>query len=245
MACGLRAGCRSRRWPAASVIATCGDESDAAGTLRWLSARSSSGPRHVGRVAVPSERTNAAAPRRTVTAKHASQAPNVGPVGVEPRPIDYESTTAERCAHLRICRSGLSETRTVICSLNCAAQRLPGAGFGCRGRRASTSAGVRIATTQSARSGPWPPTWCRASTRQMSAPPAVHNLTWQHRQGRHTMCYVAWMSPPDPRYATAFEWDSSNEEHLAQHDVLPYEVDRCSATILSAAATNVGAPLST
>ena len=40
------------------------------------------------------------------------------------------------------------------------------------------------------------------------------------------MCYVAWMSPPDPRYATAFEWDSSNEEHLAQHDVLPYEVEQ-------------------
>jgi hypothetical protein len=38
------------------------------------------------------------------------------------------------------------------------------------------------------------------------------------------MCYVAWTSPPDARYAAAFEWDSSNEEHLAQHDVSPYEV---------------------
>jgi hypothetical protein len=34
------------------------------------------------------------------------------------------------------------------------------------------------------------------------------------------------MSPPDPRYAASFEWDSSNEEHLAQHDVSPYEVEQ-------------------
>jgi hypothetical protein len=37
--------------------------------------------------------------------------------GSNPRPIDYESTTAERCAHQRFCRSALSETPTVIRSL--------------------------------------------------------------------------------------------------------------------------------
>jgi hypothetical protein len=40
------------------------------------------------------------------------------------------------------------------------------------------------------------------------------------------LSYVAWRSPPDPRYATSFEWDSSNEEHPAQHDVSSYEVEQ-------------------
>jgi hypothetical protein len=35
----------------------------------------------------------------------------------DPRPIDYESTPTERCAHQRKRRSQLSETPTVICSL--------------------------------------------------------------------------------------------------------------------------------
>lgn len=34
------------------------------------------------------------------------------------------------------------------------------------------------------------------------------------------------MSPPDPRRAAFFEWDLANEEHLAQHDVSPYEVEQ-------------------
>lgn len=34
------------------------------------------------------------------------------------------------------------------------------------------------------------------------------------------------MSPPDPRRAAFFEWDLANDEHLAQHDVSPYEVEQ-------------------
>jgi hypothetical protein len=44
--------------------------------------------------------------------------------GSNPRPIDYESTTPERCAHLRKRSSALNETRTIICSLTMAFEAL-------------------------------------------------------------------------------------------------------------------------
>lgn len=34
------------------------------------------------------------------------------------------------------------------------------------------------------------------------------------------------MSPSDPCHAAFFEWDSANEEHLARHEVSPYEVEQ-------------------
>jgi hypothetical protein len=43
--------------------------------------------------------------------------------GSNPRPIEYESTTPERCAHQRKRSSAPSETHTIICSLNSADRR--------------------------------------------------------------------------------------------------------------------------
>jgi uncharacterized DUF497 family protein len=40
------------------------------------------------------------------------------------------------------------------------------------------------------------------------------------------MYYVASMSPPDPRYATFFEWDARSEEHLARRGVTAREVEQ-------------------
>jgi hypothetical protein len=159
--------------------------------------------------------------------------------GSNPRPIDYESTTRERCAHRRKRRSRTSETRTIICSLDPRRQQLPGAGLGSRSWRRRPPPSRTGGLLCSRR------VWSMDSSRpQCRLLWLSTTWLWRQRRGRHTMCYVAWMSPPDPRYAASFEWDSGNEEHLARHDVSPYEVEQVSATILCGAATNAVALLS-
>lgn len=43
----------------------------------------------------------------------------------------------------------------------------------------------------------------------------------------YTPCYIQVVArPTDPEFAVAFEWDDANEEHLARHGVVSFEVEQ-------------------